>query len=215
MARRWTGLAAIAVALAVAAPAQAAASKRTCRVPSNGTVHAKSSLATVYSVNREPNTILRACLRRDGTRLQLRNTAEELDSIEVANVTLAGRYGGWTEVTRTRYRDSGASGWVYDLKKRKLRWVRGGPYRPGGDAPEVTDFALTESGRAAFIAREHRIEYPGADGGPSEARAVWAVDAGPIRALDEGLDIDLTSLDLDGFNATWTAGGQRRSAQLY
>ncbi|HEX8645892.1 MAG TPA: hypothetical protein VF715_03260 [Thermoleophilaceae bacterium] len=217
MARRLIGLAAIAAALMAAAPAGAAGSaSRPCRLPPAATVHAASSFATLYSVRKDERTIVRACLRRDGTRLELRDTGDELDSIEVADVTLAGRYAGWTEIWRTRYGDSRATASVFDLKKRRVRWGTVVAYRPAGEAPKVTDFALGKAGRAALVTQEHRIDYPNPDGTPSEARTVWAVDAGPSpRKLGEGLDIDLTSLSVSGFTATWTAGGQPRSAQLY
>jgi hypothetical protein len=157
-------------------------------------------------------------MRRSGRRLLLQPAWDSYpdDDPVVHRMTLAGRYVGWVELFHDRYGQTSGSVWVYDLKRGRMRWSGGGPYRPAGQAPEVTDFALSGTGRVAYVTREYRIEYPEADGRPGEWRTVWARDAGGSWKLEEGRDaIDLTSLDISGLTATWTSGGQQRSAQLY
>lgn len=210
----------IAVLMVLALPVQAAAAKPRCRLPAKATAIATNSLATLYSVPRRFDPpIYRACLRASGRKLliQPRSDPAPENDPEVHDITLAGRYVGWVEILNDRYRQSRGSVHVFDLRRGKIRWVGGGPYRPVlGEPPEVTDLALSETGRVAYITREYRIEYPEPDGRPSEWRTLWVTDAGGSRTLEEGRDsLDLTSLEISGLTLTWTSAGQARSAQLH
>ena len=202
------------VTLAVAVAAPAAAAKPRCSLPSKATVLAASDYALAYSVGSGPRKY-RACIRRTGRRLLLREDSFD-DDPAVHRMSIAGRYAGWVEVLHDRWGQTTGGVSVYDLKRGRMRWRGGGPFRPVGHAVEVTDFALGANGRVAYVTLEQRPEYPDPGGAPSPWRTVWARDASGTRTLDEGRDaIGLTSLDLDGFTATWSSGGQRRSAQLY
>lgn len=200
----------IALSLALAAPA--AAAKPKCSLPSKAKVLASSGYAVAYSVG---DVRYRACIRRTGRKLLLREDSFDHDP-ELHRLSIAGRYVGWVEILHDRWGQTNGSVWVYDLRRARMRWSGAGPHRPAGQGLEVTDFALSPTGRVAYVTHERRIEYPDPGGTPSAWRTVWARDASGTRKLEEGRDaIDLTSLDIDGFTALWTSGGQRRSAQLY
>lgn len=208
----------LAAALLLALPGAAEANASGCRLPSKATVVASSALAIVYYPAPATRPAYRACLRSSGRRLALSPTGDNSPDGDplVERMTLVGRYVAWVELFFDRYGQKKASVPVFDLKRGRLRWIGGGPFRPAGDPPEVTDFALNASGRVAYVTRERRIEYPEPDHTPGEWRTVWARDASGTRKLEEGRDaIDLTSLDLAGFTATWVSGGRRQSAQLY
>jgi hypothetical protein len=210
-------VAVVALCLALA-PAAGASAKAPCRVPSNGKLIAKSTFATIYSVtNKRAERFFRACLPRSRDRIPLESETHGRDTTQVRAIELAGRYVGWVFVRGdSHYSPTHVNAKVYDLRKRRLRAFGGGPERPVGDPAEVTDLALGLNGRLAFITREFRPEYPDAEHRPGEWRGVWALDASGSRVLEQGANsIDLTSLELSSFTATWTSAGEARSAQLY
>jgi hypothetical protein len=71
----------------------------------------------------------------------------------------------------------------------------------------VTDLELTDNGSVAWIANSPPF-------GPAPLRSVWASDSLGTRRLDNGLDIALGSLELNGSALSWVNGGLSRSATL-
>ncbi len=212
-------IASVALAALLLATPAGAASRAKCRLPSTATVVASSSFAVVYSLSGGPQ-LHRACIRGSGRRILVQSGSESAPDFppEVRHMTLAGRYVGWVEIFGDRYGQSHVIARVHDLKKARRRWSGLGPFRPTGNPPEVTDFALGKHGRMAYVTREHRPEYPEREPEyrPGEWRTVWALDAGGSRKLEEGRDaIDLASLEIAGFTVSWASAGRPMSAGLY
>jgi len=148
-----------------------------------------------------------ACRRPSGTpAFVVQPTEDDLQSVEVADVTIAGPYVAYVELDS--YKCFAASVAEFDLRARRIVRERSSAEddRPSANCSgtlPILGLVLRPSGAFAWVE------------GYAGAYAVRSVDAAGTHALGTGAAIDGASLALSGDDAvTWLDGGVRGSGPL-
>jgi hypothetical protein len=201
--RRLIALLVLALLAAVAAPAPASAARARCAAKRSHTV-AKNRLVRVYSVSRNGNRRLKACLRASGRKILVVREYDDgyVESGAYRDVRLAGRFVGVvfdaTDVSCKAdcppdYEATQTSVVISDVRSRRDRTTR--------THAQAGSLRLSTAGVAAWLAPvAGGFELHGYDGSGE-----------PV--LDSGA-IDPASVALKGLHLTWANAGVARSAEL-